>query len=234
MSASNRHSSRCARVLGHLRGKGGYVLRRRVARSSSLEVRQRSRLRYCLRVVPHVTVWTRRSQRGGDTLPYGAGCGPGERLHGRLGMGPGRGEEAGALVGRQVLPAAGIDERDIAGVGHGRGVRAGAPECYVSHGESDLAADFPCVLRASVAGDRGRSGPSMCPEMFPNANSGSSSPRERSHAAVPVPYRAPAMRRVAMTAVRCRRLMIRRPRCRPRNAERDHGRRSAGRASALR
>ena len=90
-----------------------------------------------------MTAWTRYPKGGFGTLSNGAGCAAGrvsmrERLCDRLEMGSGCGEEAGAFLGREVLPATGVVERDIGGTGGG-GPGRDAPECYVPLGETTTA-----------------------------------------------------------------------------------------------
>ena len=51
--------------------------------------------------------------------------GPGERLHGGLGMSANRDEEALAPLGREVLPPAGVDQGDFRRRGQSEGLRGG-------------------------------------------------------------------------------------------------------------
>ena len=60
------------------------------------------------------------------------------------------------------------------GWGTGGGVRAGAPECYVSHGEMTTPLISPAFSGHLSSAIAAAAGPSMCPEMFPNADSGTS------------------------------------------------------------
>ena len=102
----------------------------------------------------------------------------GERLHRGLGVGANRGEEAGPLLGGEVLPPAGVDERDVGDRGHGAGLGRGCTGMLRISWGSDHGVDLPGLLRAALAGDRARIRTAGCPKMFQNADSVNRAERE--------------------------------------------------------